>query len=68
VDAWSNPNLASFFGAMAHFIARDEPHSQLTLKSGLLAFRHIEGSHTGEHLAEILYMIIKAAGIEQRVC
>jgi len=34
----------------------------------LLAFRHIRGSHTGEHLAEVLYKIIKKAGIEQRVC
>ena len=66
-DAWSTPNLVSFFGVTAHFIVRDEPSKQLILRSGLLAFRHIRGSHSGEHLAKILYGIIKEAGIEQRV-
>ena len=58
----------SFLGATAHFIVRNERRKQLILRSGLLAFRHIQGSHTGEHLAEVLYKIIKKAGIEQRVC
>lgn len=70
-DVWSDPDLASFLGATAHFIVRrmrSQPDGELILRSGLLAFRHIKGSHTGEHLAHILYEIIKDAGIEQRVC
>ena len=67
-DAWSDPNLVSFLGATAHFIVRDMLHDQLILRSGLLAFRHLQGSHTGEHLAEVFYAIIKGAGIERRVC
>jgi len=66
-DAWSDPDLVSFLGATAHFIVRDGPDSQLILRSGLLAFRHIWGSHTGENLARILYKIIKGARIEQKV-
>ena len=58
----------SFLGAMAHFIVCNKLDQQLILRSGLLAFWHIQGSHTGEHLAEVLYEIIKGAGIEQRVC
>ena len=67
-DAWSTPILTSFLGTTAHFIVRDKLHKQPILRSGLLAFRHIRGSHTGEHLAEVLYEIIKGAKIEQRVC
>jgi hypothetical protein len=59
--------MVSFLGATAHFIVRRETDQQLILRSGLLAFRHLLGPHTGEHLAEILYGIIKVAGIEQRV-
>ena len=57
----------SFFGTTAHFIVRDKPGGQLILRSGLLAFRHLQGSHTGKHLADVLYEIIKTAGIEQKV-
>lgn len=67
VDAWSDPNLSSFLGTTAHFITR-EPGGQLKLRSGLLAFRHLQGSHTGEHLAGVFYKTIKGAGIERRVC
>jgi len=68
MDAWSDPDLVSFLGATAHFIVRNVPDGQLILRSGLLAFRHIQGSHTGKNLAHVLYTIIKDAGIEQKVC
>lgn len=57
----------SFLGVTAHFIVRNQLDGQLILRSGLLAFQHIQGSHTGEHLSEVLYKIIKGAGVEQRV-
>ena len=66
-DAWSDPDLVSFLGATAHFIVRDRPENQLILKSGLLAFWHVRGSHTSENLACIFYNIIKEAGIERKV-
>ena len=40
----------------------------LILRSGLLAFWRIQGQHTGENLATVLYGVIKEAGIEKRVC
>ena len=66
-DAWSDPDLVSFLGTTAHFIVRNMSDGQLLLRSGLLAFRHIQGSHTGQNLASVLYKIIKEASIEQRV-
>lgn len=45
----------------------DESENQLVLRSGLLAFRHIQGSHTGENLACVLFNITKDAGIAKRV-
>jgi hypothetical protein len=63
-DAWSDPDLVSFLGVTAHFVVRDGLDGQLVLRSGLLAFRHIQGSHTGANLASVLYKIIKDAGIE----
>lgn len=67
---WSDPDLVPFLGVTAHFIVRDEPSGKptLSLRSALLAFRHLPGSHTGENLALALHKIIKAAGIERRVC
>jgi len=37
------------------------------LRSGLLAFRYIKGSHTGENLAGILFEIICEMEITNRV-
>lgn len=69
-DVWSDPDLTAFLAVTAHFIVRVGSRSdgQLILRSGLLAFRHISGSHTGENLARVLHKIIKDAGIERRVC
>ena len=67
-DAWSDPDLVSFLGATAHPTVRGASDNQLILRSGLLAFRNIKGSHTGENLARVFYKIIKDAGVEQRVC
>ena len=52
-------------GVTAHYIVRD--HGNLLLRSGLLAFRHIKGSHTGENLARILFGIIREMEITHRV-
>ena len=68
MDVWSDPNLAGFLGVTAHFIVRDTSDGGLIMRSGLLAFRRIRGSHTGENIANVLYDIITDAGIEQRVC
>lgn len=50
----------------AHFCTRDTD-GRLVLRSHLIAFRLVKGSHTGVHLAKILMEVIKSAGIEGRV-
>ena len=67
MDAWSNANLTLFLGVTAHYIVHEEGSNCLVLRSGLLAFRHIKGSHTGENLAGILFGIICDTGIVNRV-
>lgn len=67
MDAWSNANLTSFLGVTAHYIIREEGSRDLLLRSGLLAFRHLRGSHTGENLAGILFEITHETGIASRV-
>ena len=66
-DAWSTANLTSFLGVTAHYIVRKEGSEHLVLRSGLLAFRHIQGSHTGENLAGILFGIIREMGIVNHI-
>lgn len=62
-DAWSNPNITSFLAVTGHYIIREAGSGRLLLRSGLLAFRHIKGSHTGENLAGVLFGIICDMGI-----
>lgn len=66
-DAWSTANLTSFLGVTAHYIMREGGNNCLVLWSGLLAFWHIKGSHTGENLARILFGIICEMGIVNHV-
>ena len=66
-DGWSTANLTPFLGVTAHYIVREEGSNRLVLRSGLLAFRHIKGPHTGENLAGILFGIICETGIANRV-
>lgn len=67
MDAWSTPNLTSFLGVTAHYIVREGGSKRLLLRSGLLTFRHIKGSHTGENLAKILFQVIREMEILNRV-
>ena len=66
-DAWSNTNLTSFLGVTAHYIVREPGTGRLILRSGLLAFRHIRGSHTGENLSKVLFEIVCEMEIANRV-
>lgn len=68
MDLWSDPShLYGFMGVTAHYVARDDD-GRLQLKASLLAFRHVAGSHAGEHTAKVFYDLLKAAGILKKVC
>ena len=61
-DCWSDPNLFSYMAVTVHFCARDI-NGHLEIRNRLLAFRVIEGRHDGINLGNILFEIIKEAGI-----
>ena len=50
-----------------YYIVCEEGSKCLTLWSELLAFLHIQGSHTGEHLGKILFEIICEMEIMNRM-
>ncbi len=51
----------------AHYFVRDPEHRRLTLKTRLLAFRHLEGHHKGSNLAEAFFKTLQEEGIEKKV-
>lgn len=66
-DLWSNLKMTSFMAITAHFVARDE-RSNLIIRSRLIAFRMVSGSHTGVNLASIFFDILKEYGLLHKVC
>lgn len=66
-DMWSDPNRQSFMAVTAHWIARGGAN-KLELRSALIAFREVDGSHTGDNLGEVLFGIIQGVGIAHKVC
>lgn len=65
-DMWSDPNLVSFMAVTTHYCDKDE-NDRLVIQARLLAFREIEGDHTGVHLARIVFNILKDAGLLHKV-
>lgn len=61
-DIWSDSNRRPYVALTAHWIARDEATGALRLKTGLIAFHDLPGSHTGEALATTMLRLIDRAG------
>lgn len=61
-DIWSDPNLAAFMAMTSHFCARDK-HGHLYIANQLLAFCVVEGSHDGETIGQLMFDIVKDAGV-----
>jgi hypothetical protein len=66
-DMWSDPNRQSFMAITAHWMAKGSSN-QLELCSALIAFRGVDGCHTGDNLGQILFDIIQDVGIAHKVC
>jgi hypothetical protein len=64
-DIWSSENLDPYLAVSAHWIAQDMETGtcKLSLKSALIAFHYIPGSHTGAELAKTFLHLIDRAGI-----
>jgi hypothetical protein len=72
-DIWSDPNLVPYDAITAHWIQTTPvktPHGeqlQLTLQADLIAFIHLPGHHTGEHLKEVFVYAVDRLGIAHKV-
>ena len=66
-DMWQDLNKQSFMAVTAHWTARGSSN-RLELRSALIAFREVDGCHTGNHLGQILFDIIQDIGIAHKVC
>lgn len=60
-DLWSSPNGYALAGVVAHFIS-NKGQSQAVL----LGLRRVEGSHTGDNIAECVLSVLKDYGLEPR--
>lgn len=62
IDGWTADfSKKSFLGVTAHWI--DVSDSKWTLRSAVIAFRTVSGSHTGENLARYLLSLCDRVGI-----
>ncbi|KAF5378856.1 hypothetical protein D9615_006941 [Tricholomella constricta] len=65
-DVWSRTSLAAHVAITAHYMAMSSD-GHLVLRSRLVAFRQLEGSHTGENLAKVLWKVINELQIVERI-
>lgn len=62
IDAWTSSNFISFLGITAHWISKE-----WELKSLLLDFVKLEGSHSGKNIKEAFLKSLKDFGITNKV-
>ena len=62
LDCWTSPNKLAFMAITGYFIDKNWKYREV-----VLGFEHIQGSHTGETLAEILRGIVMKHSIANRI-
>ena len=74
MDLWTDPNLVPYMAVTAHWIqttvraTESGPHYSLKMRTDLIGFQRVPGSHTGQNLAHSFYFIMKHLGILHKVC
>ena len=48
-------------------MVRDTPNGPAYKRDRLVAFRHLKGSHTGEHLADVFFRVLQELSVLDRV-
>ncbi|KAL1738946.1 ribonuclease H-like domain-containing protein, partial [Schizophyllum fasciatum] len=66
MDVWSRVNLESYLAVTAHYI-HTTPAGQDVLKARLVAFHHLEGSHTGENMGRAFISIVEKLGCMAKI-
>ena len=62
---WSRTNLESYMAVTAHYASRTGKH--LYVRSDLVAFRYIDGSHSGANIGKEFVCILEEIGCLQKV-
>ena len=66
-DVWTESNkMYSFIAITAHYILKDE-NGAYQLWHSLIGFEYLPGSHTGDHIAHVLFGIYTRLGITHQV-
>ena len=76
MDVWTDLDMRAYMAVTAHWLQKaslqhsERLQSKLTLRSDLIGFVHIPGSHTGERLAEVFAFILDRIklGNSKKVC
>ena len=66
-DIWSNANMQAYIAVTSHWISGDQSTKHLSLKTALIGFHCIKGSHTGINIAEIILHLLDRAGVTLKV-
>jgi len=62
IDAWTSPNNLAFLGVMGYYITDDWEYKEI-----LIGFEPLLGSHTGEHLAQVVNSLLVTYKLENRL-
>lgn len=65
-DTWSASNRAGFLALTAHWIAEDSDNC-LVLRSALIGFTRMKGSHDGSLLAQTILALLDRVGVTTKV-
>ncbi|KAF8976616.1 hypothetical protein BDQ17DRAFT_1253280, partial [Cyathus striatus] len=66
-DLWSDPVLRSFMAVTAHLLIKNED-GHLEYRSALIAFKYVDGDHSGVNLGRIFHGIISEYDLTEKVC
>ncbi|KAG2737897.1 hypothetical protein P692DRAFT_201682967, partial [Suillus brevipes Sb2] len=60
--------LRPFLAITAHWISKEDRSLMLVLKSALIAFHHVPGSHDGASLSSVILHLLDRADVINKVC
>jgi hypothetical protein len=75
MDMWTDDfNKKPFMAVTAHWLEKTtlqisgRPQPKISLRTDLIGFMHVPGSHTGERLAQAFLVIIGRLKLAKKVC
>jgi hypothetical protein len=69
-DMWSDPDLKQYMAITAHWlelVKLQGGQTKLTLRTDLIGFVRVHGSHVGEKLAKVFFFIINRVRLVTKV-